>query len=145
MLSKFTGQCRKCGGQIAKGESIIWTPGRGAVHPGCSDAADVEKEGQPPHTTNLDRAIIAARFYIGAAPLAFGPLYFLDTHDHALMYAVYVPMLLSLIVGLAPAGFRIRVKWSSRPAMKCDVYLTWVMLGAGMSFVAACLVTLLGR
>lgn len=149
--SKYHGKCKKCGGSIIKGENIFWNKAQGAIHQRCSSgeaSTTVETPSVLPPKVSVHRdakyyIINVARIYIGIAPIAFGPFYWLFSHDSSLSYCIYIPMGLALLDGFTPTDIRIRVKWGSRRALRADVYWTWILFGAGISFAATWILSLI--
>jgi len=76
MIAKYKGTCRSCGGQINKGDSILWKKGIGAEHEDCAtgevenhdedDAAGFERGTLANDRRMARRGLTVVRFPSGA-------------------------------------------------------------------------------
>jgi len=64
MRAKYPGTCWKCGGAIAKGDTIEWEKGRGASHLACKDKPAPALNSPPPVDSagNVDPTEEAAKY-----------------------------------------------------------------------------------
>lgn len=134
IASKFKSRCRKCGRAVTVGENVYWEKNAGVIHKSCFEEKTL-KGDDAKSVASKNYFLLVLRMYMYLAPLTYGPVYHAMGFNDATAYCLSFPLLIAILTGMKPTGYRVRVKWTSRRAYQGDIFGTLVLVEAGLSFL----------